>query len=58
MSLSKTLYPQLSSGSIKKNRPDMTEILFDWDVKNQSKKSKQLWHFYIFQQDKYIREKF
>ena len=36
----------------------MTEILFDWDVKNQSKKSKQLWHFYIFQQDKYIREKF
>ena len=36
----------------------MTEILFDWDVKNQSKKSKQLWYFYIFQQDKYIREKF
>ena len=40
MSLSKKLYPLLSTGSTQEDRkhPNMTEKIDDWDVKHQHKK--------------------
>ena len=37
MSLSKKLYPLLSTVQHRKTRPDMTEKNVDWDVKNKQK---------------------
>ena len=34
MSLSKTPYPLLSTGSAQEDRLDMTEKIVDWDLKN------------------------
>ena len=41
MSLNKTLYPLLSTGSTQKtgNCPDMTDDFFRWDVKHQHKQA-------------------
>ena len=43
MSLSKTLYPPLSNGSIQEDRipPDMAKIV-DWDVKHQNIQTKNM----------------
>ena len=41
MFLSKALYPLLIIGSPRGTRPDMTENIIDWDVKNQNKKGSQ-----------------
>ena len=39
MSLSKTLYPLLSAGSVKENPSRHDEKIVDWDVKNQNKQA-------------------
>ena len=42
MSLSKTLYHLLSTGSTQEGRPGMIEKIVDWDVKNQIKETNKM----------------
>ena len=41
VSLSKTRYPLLSTGSFQEDRPDMTDNLLTWDVESQIKHTNQ-----------------
>ena len=49
MSLSKTLYPQLSTGSTKEDPSKHDRKIVDWDIKNQIKQNNIqhcVWNFF------------